>query len=432
MTSRRGDGRHRRRPPERSAVGPNPAGPPWGDRFLLPGNRTRLGGPMYLGIVMCGLGLAAAQILILPRLLGSAEFGVAIIGFSLTQAGLSVGDLALSFTSQSTTLLGARRAEYREAALLVATILVGGAALVTILVGQFNDQSSMLMAAALGLLSALVLEGSLLRARSYEQAGDEKRAAAENLCWQNAPKFGLLVGAAIGRSPVACLAGGLVCSLAVGRPLFPRFSVRVLSVLGDWRRWGPALASVVAVFVVTWSDTYVIAAHLGLAAAAGYETTYRAMSSVTYLFQPWSSVMLSRLNAGVANSVGPILALSLALTAAGLAVLTVLIRVEARRLFPGLPVAYGALGPLALLFLFANISYLLGNVLVSRGKFGVTVLANCIALVVAVVGHTLFTSKGGSTTAAVVSACSGGAAALVCCVAVALGRRSPAPSPSER
>lgn len=404
--------------------------PPWGSRFLLPRHRTRLGGPLYTVVVLCGLGLAAGQILLLPRLLGSAEFGVAIIGFSLTQAGLSVGDLALSFTSQSTTLPGARRAEYREAALLVATILVGAAALITLIVGQFHGRSSILMAAALGLLSALVLEGSLLRARSYEQAGDEKRAAAENLCWQNAPKFGLLVGAAIGRSPVACLAGGLLCSLAVGRPLLPRPSVRVRSVLRDWRRWGPALLSVVAVFAVTWGDTYVVAAHLGLAAAAGYETTYRAMSSVTYLFQPWNSVMLSRLNAGVANSVGPILALSLAITAAGLAVLTILIRVEARRLFPGLPVVFGALGPLTLLFLFANVSYLLGNVLVSRGQFGVTVLANCVALVVAVVGHTLFTSKGAATTAAVVSASSGGAAALVCCVAVVLGRRAPAPSRS--
>lgn len=402
--------------------------PPWGDRFLLPKRRTRLGGPLYAVVVICGLGLAAGQILLLPRLLGSAEFGVAIIGFSLTQAGLSVGDLALSFTSQSTTLPEARRAEYREAALLVATILVGGAALVTLIVGQFHGQRSMLVAAALGLLSALVLEGSLLRARSWEQAGDEKRAALENLCWQNAPKFGLLVGAAIGRSPVACLAGGILCSLAVGRPLFPRFSPRALSVLRDWRRWGPALLSVVAVFAVTWGDTYVLAAHLGLAAAAGYETTYRAMSSVTYLFQPWNSVMLSRLNAGVANSVGPILALSLAITAAGLAVLTILIRVEARRLFPGLPIAFGALGPLTALFLFANVSYLLGNVLVSRGQFGVTVLANCAALVVAVVGHGVFTTRGAATTAAVVSASSGGAAALVCCVAVMRGRRVPAPS----
>lgn len=400
--------------------------PPCGDRFLLPRKRTRLGGSLYILVVLCGLGLAAGQIFLLPRLLGSAEFGIAIIGFSLTQAGLSVGDLALSFTSQSTTLPETRRAEYREAALLVATILVGGAALITIIVGQFQGQSSMLMAAALGLLSALVLEGSLLRARSYEQAGDEKRAAAENLCWQNAPKLGLLVGAAVGRSPVACLAGGLLCSLAVGRPLFPRPSLRVLSVLREWRRWVPALLSVVAVFAVTWGDTYVLAANLGLAAAAGYETTYRAMSSVTYLFQPWNSVMLSRLNAGAANSVVPILALSLAITAAGLAVLTILIRVEARRLFPGLPVAYGALGPLTCLFLFANISYLLGNVLVSRGKFGVTVLANCVALVVAVVGHAVFTTKGAATTAAVVSASSGGAAALVCCVAVILGRRASA------
>lgn len=395
----------------------------WGGRFHLPRNPTRMDKRLYAATVFCGLGLAAAQLFVLPRLLSPSEFGIVIIAISLTQAGFGMGDFALSFASQSTRLDGYRRAALRESALSLATLVTVTGALGIVVSTKLVPSSQIRISLALGVLTVLVLEGSVQRARSCEQAGDERAAALENFCWQNAPKAGLLIGAAVGRSPISCLAGGLLSSLVVGRPALPRLSYRVFSVLKEWRVWAPALVSVTAVFAVTWGDTYMVASQLGFAAAAGYEATYRVMSSVTYLFQPWNSILLARLNVGDSGALRPVLLRSLALTVFGLGIVTSIMYTVADSLFPGLPLSFGALGPLAVLFLLSNVTGLLGYALIARGKFGANVAANGAALLVAVAGHGLFTRNGGATTAATVSACSVAAASVVLCIALRTSMR---------
>ena len=372
-----------------------------GKQWLPAATARRVGAWLYLVVVGAGLVLTAAQVLVLPRLLGAVGFGIAAIAISVTQGFFGFGDLGLGRLSDDTSLPHEERARLRTLSFAVASMLLVAMAVLGGTLALLT-RSVLIVSCLLAAATAWCLCRTQLRAQAHEAEGDEVGGSILHFVWQNAPKVGLLAGAAVARTPVGSMMGGLLVAAVVSPPR--PVSLRVgLEVLGLWRRWLPAFLSVAAPFVIGWSDMYFVAAHNGLAAAAGYAIVYRVLGGVSYLYLPFGSILLSRLNRGEGRAAWAVPLASLAITIPSLLVLWVGLVKVGSTAFPNVHLELDVVAPLVLMYAAANLSYLVGTTLAARGRFRAILAANVIGAVVALTGHALFTLRMSVVAAALVS-----------------------------
>ncbi len=371
------------------------------DWWTFPSHPQRLSISLYCTYVGLGLVLTAGQFVALPLGLGPEAFGIVAIGISLTQGLFSFGDLGLGRMSDDTSRSRRERDHLRTLSYAAASIMLAVIAVFAVavsLVGFPVLAASCLLGAA----TAWVLYPLQLRAQASEAYGDEVEAARRHFLWQNAPKLGLIGGAFLTGHAVGTMLGGAVAAILIFSPKLPALRM-IRDIVSGWRAWSPALVSVAAPFVLGWSDTYFVAFSHGVTTVAGYVLVYRILSSVNYLYLPFSSVLLSRLNRNDTRAPLAVTGLSLAITLPTLILLATGLVRFGPEVFPDIPFDFGVLLPLLSMNVCANVSYLAGTTLAAHGAFSRIIVANVAGAIVAVGGHLLFTLNGAVTTAAIVS-----------------------------
>lgn len=375
--------------------------------------RTRLSRGRYLGLAAGGLVLAGLQLFLMQRWLSAYQFGVLVLSISVTQGILTVGDLGLVRICIDRTIEPAEQARVRaqgQAATLASAI--GALAVFGSLWVAMPSQRPLLGALALGALAGAAVSGEKFRAGASEVVGDEVSAARHNFIWTNAPKIGVVVGLIVFRHALPVAAVSVLVGVVLGAPYWRPLRL-ALEGLGQWRRWYPVYLPLLATFFIMWSDTYFLTVRVGIDGAGSYEALYRLLGSCTYIVLPITSIVSSRVNAGEPRPLrGPLLAaVTLTLVTLGAAAL---FAVEwAPTVFPGLDLPTEAIPGLVLFYVFSALSYCLGTAFLVHSRLTAGFIAKAVSLVVCLVGHTLFTLRGGPATAAAVAACAAAVDPLV-------------------
>lgn len=355
----------------------------------------------YLLVVGAGMALTAGQLLVLPRVLGAKDFAVAVLGISAMQAFFVFGDLGFGRLSDNTLLPKEQRDHLRTLSLVTAGFMLVLGSAVCAVAMTFNP-SPVLLALPLGAATAVELYSTQLRAQAFEAQGDEVGGALRHFLWQNMPKVGLIAGALLTRSAIGSMLAGLAVAVATSPPKacsLPSWD----EIPRLWKQWLPTFLSVVAPFILTWADTYFVAIHNGLVSTASYALIYRVLGAVTYLYLPFGSVLLSRLNVGDHRAAWTVPLLSVLVTVPALACLCVAVGILGPQLLEEAYFDRGLILPLALMYLFANLGYLFGTHLYGLGRFRDVLVANSVGAALAIGGHLVFTIRSTPIVAARVS-----------------------------
>ncbi|HEV3363933.1 MAG TPA: hypothetical protein VG795_07305 [Acidimicrobiia bacterium] len=367
--------------------------------------RTRLSLSRYAVLTGGGLALAVVQLALMPRWLSAYQFGLVVLAISATQGVAQLGDLGLVRiaidASRSASERAALRRQGRALTLLITTALGVAIAFLWPLIPA--PQRPALVAVALGGLAAFMVVTDKYRAARQEVAGDEVGAAGLNFLWTNAPKIGLLVGLLVARSATVVTLFSVVVGALLCAPRWPGYR-SAWDALKRLRIWTVPFVAIAGSFVLTWSDTYFLSAHLGVSEAAGYEALYRILGVSTYGFLPWVSVLTSRVSVRENRPVLVPLLLALGATAVGLTGATAFVKFFADSFFPHLALPLEALPPLLAFYLLLPISYCLGSALYVRARARAVTWATAASAAVALTGHVVFTLRGGPVEAAAVAA----------------------------
>jgi len=394
--------------------------------------RSHLSFVRYAVLTGVGLALSALQLVLLPRWLSARDFGLVVLSLSVTHAVLMFGDLGLSRLCIDKSRPPAQRGRLRAEGQSLA--LMSTAALVTVLAALgalLPERRELLGVLALGGLAAAVVSGDRFRATAREVDGDEVAAAGHNFLWSNAPKVGLLLGVMMFRSPILVVAVSAVMGVALCSP-YGAAPKHGLVAARRYRVWLFPFLSIVSSFVVGWSDTYFVSAHLGVARAGSYEAMYRLMGACSYVFLPWGSVVVSRVSHGERRPVLRPLVLAMTLTGLALAAAVALVVAAGPRLFPNLRLPREAIPGLVVFFMLWPVAHCLGSALYVRAKAAAVTVASVASAVVALLGHVIFTLRGGPAEAAAVSASAMAVAVILLARAYAASvRPSGAAAPSE-
>lgn len=361
----------------------------------------RLSAKQYLLIVAAGVALTAAQVLALPPLLGAKGFAVVILGISATQAFFNFGDLGFGRLGDNTLVSKGERDHFRTLSMVTGSLVLT-LTMVVCAIAMTVDASPVFLALPIGAATAFELFFTQLRAQTFESLGDEVGGALRHFIWQNMPKLGLIAGAVVTRSAIGSMLAGLAVAVVVSPPKI--CSSRYLGEVPRlWNQWCPSLLSVVAPFTLAWADTYFVAIHNGLVATAGYALTYRVLGGVTYLYLPFGSVLLSRLNAGDKRAAWRVPFFSVLVTTPVLVLLGAGIGLAGPRILEHTDLDHGLVLPLAGMYVFANLSFLIGTSLFAYGRYRAVLVSNTAGAAVAVTGHLLFTIRSSPVVAARVS-----------------------------
>lgn len=264
---------------------------------------------LYCAIVVVTGALAVAQFYFLPNNLGAIEFGYVVLALSLLQAGLQLSDLGLINASLRTDLPPALRVQLRINAVGVASVLcVCGIAVCAVL--AIWGMSWAIVAGA-ALVCAVWLIGDRAHASAAAQHGAEITTSRYNLVWQNAPKAGSIAGSFGGTALIAML-GAIVTSILLRRPQLPRLP-KWAFLQSSWRVWLPGLGVSATAFLLTWTETYLLSAVVGVAEAGQYQAVVRPLTGITYLYLPLVALIQAAHNAGAHRRVQRLTALALAL-----------------------------------------------------------------------------------------------------------------------
>ncbi|HUQ64392.1 MAG TPA: hypothetical protein VM121_11615 [Acidimicrobiales bacterium] len=350
----------------------------------------------------------------MPRWLSAREFGLVVLSISATQGILQFGDLGIARLCIDTSRTAAERSALRAQGLSLTVISAGALLLVGSAISIFlNDSGRTLVAAlALGGLGAALVAGDKFRAARQEVVGDEVQAAGLNFIWTNAPKIGVLVGLVLFRSalPVAALGvvvGALLARPILGRPRDAWHAFRRVSL------WATPFVAIVSSFILAWSDTYFLVAHLGVARAGSYEALYRVLGVCTYFFLPWTSVITSRASVNERRPLMRPLLLSLAATALALSCAVAFVYEFGPTFFKNFELPLEAVPALVCYYLLVPVSFALGAALYVRSAARTVTRAVAVSAVAALLGHVIFTLQGGPLQAAAVAAGSMGLAVIL-------------------
>lgn len=329
--------------------------------------------------LILGLALGLAQSLAMPYFLVPAQLVGVSVAISAIQFGLALFDLGTGLTANDIRLGIDRRRDARASGLSLSWLvaLLSFLLVIAAYLGNWLDVS-FVEYFGLGFLTAAVLMSVRFKALDEESLGQTGGALGWHFAWQNAPKFGLIAGAAIWSSAVGALIAQLFISLplcaramATIRPRLPRIK---LSHVGS-------AATVAASIGLGWADTYVLFGVVGQSEAGAYQATYRVATSLSYLYIPIGSAVVSAINAGRYRQVRRLGYLGgWALLVAGLACIPVLGFLQ-RRVWG---VEYELPTTVTMLLLgsslMAGLSYISGLVLAAWGRRGVMLWANVTAV----------------------------------------------------
>lgn len=246
--------------------------------------------------LILGLALGVAQSLAMPYFLIPAQLVGVSVAMSAIQFGLALFDLGTGLTASDTRLGIDRRRDARASGLSLSW-LVALLSFLLVIAAYSADwlDESFVEYFGLGFLTAAVLMSVRFKALDEESLGRTGGALGWHFAWQNAPKFGLIVGAAIWSSAMGALIAQLFISLPLSvramvtiRPRLPRIK---LSHVGS-------AATVAASIGLAWADTYVLFGVVGQSEAGAYQATYRVATSLSYLYIPMGSAVVSAINAG--------------------------------------------------------------------------------------------------------------------------------------
>ena len=269
---------------------------------------TKLTFKVYCAILVLTASLAASQILILPWAMTPADFALVILAISVTQAFQQAGDFGFGNASFRSDVAPEVRTNLRESALLTSTVSWCLAMLICI--GGSVVFGAQLMIFAAACTTGWLLTTSKMRASSAIQHLDERRAATENLVWQNAPKLGLVSGSFFGATVSVAL--GALAAAGLGRPRLPSSRGLAGVLKSQWRLWVPGLGLVVSAFLMAWAETYVLTIASDLVSVAQYQAVVRPMTGLTYVYLPLVSLLQVALNARDFGRALKILSLALA------------------------------------------------------------------------------------------------------------------------
>ena len=367
--------------------------------------RTHLSLPRYSALTGGGLALAAVQVMLMPRWLAPRQFGLVVLSISATQAVLQLGDLGLVRVCIDGTRSPADRSQLRHQGRSMT--LLSTTALLLVTAGLWpvvaSPQRPVLVAMALGGLAAQMVAADKFRGARAEVAGDEVAASGLNFLWTNAPKLGLVIGVLFFRSVVGITSLAFVVAWLLCAPVWPRYH-DAWTALRRVGVWGLPFTAIGSSFVLMWGDTYFLSAHVGVARAGAYEALYRVMGACTYGFLPWVSVLTSRVSVAEGRPIARPLLLAVAVTAALLACATGFILALGRSFFPHLRLPLEAVPGLLALYMLLPASYCLGSALYVRAQGRAVTYITAVGAGVALVGHALFTLRGGPAAASVVTA----------------------------
>lgn len=391
-----------------------------------PPARTMLSMRRYGALTAGALVLSGVQLALLPRWMNPRQFGLLVLGISVTQGLLQFGDLGLSRLCIDVTRSSEERARLRAEgqALSVATAFAL-AAVATVVALAWVDARPVAIALALGGVAGAAAVSDKYRALAREVAGDETAAAGLAFMSTNGPKIGLLSGLVAFRSALALLSVSAVVAAGLCLPVV-RGSARAWAALRRPKVWAPPLFAILPSFVMGWADTYFLAARLGVSGAAAYEALFRVLGVSTYVFLPWVSVLVSRVSVAERRPLLKPILLSMSTTVFALGVAVLFVYSLAPSFFPRLPLPREALPGLIAYYLLLPLSYCLGSALYVRAELGAITRSLVAAMVVCLLGHAIFTLRGGPAEAAMVAALAMGLSVVLQTVAYV---RLPSPAP---
>jgi PST family polysaccharide transporter len=130
-----------------------------------------------------------------------------------------------------------------------------------------------------------------------------------------------------------------------------------------------------------WADTYVLFGVVGQGEAGAYQATYRVATSLSYLYIPLGSAVVSAINAGRSGQVRRLGYLGgSAVLLAGFACVPVLVFLQRRVWGSGYELPTSVTLLLIASSLMAGVSYISGLVLAARGRRAVMLWANVAAV----------------------------------------------------
>lgn len=335
---------------------------------VTPGPETRraLSPRLYLGFVGLTGGLAVTQFYFLPRNLGPAEFATAALGLSLIQGSLQLGDLGAHNASLRVGLTRDDRIRLRESALLLSSMVCLAGVILGLILGLTGTRFGYLVACACG--TALLLAPSKTHSSGAIQLGDERAATRHNLLWQNAPKFGSVIGS-FGGTALLSILGALVNALLVYRPALPRFVA--WSVLRSHAPLIiPGLALSLSAFLMMWTDTYALSAVSGLADAGQYQAVVRPLTGITYLYLPVISLIQAAHNAGLVRRERKLMTVAGLMGVAGSLGIAVGLYLFGEQIWPEYTFSAGVLAACGTAAGLACLSTVVGGQLTLRGRQG--------------------------------------------------------------
>jgi O-antigen/teichoic acid export membrane protein len=378
------------------------------------GHRSHLSIRRYGVLTGVALSLTGLQVLLMPRWLSAEEFGLVVLAISATQGILQFGDLGLARLCIDASRTADERAKLRAQGLALTVFITAALIAVGACVGLFLSESgrTLLAALALGGLAAALVAGDKFRATREEVIGDEVQAAGLNFVWTNAPKIGLLAGVVLFRDALAVATVGVVVAGFLGRPRLAR-PADAWQAIRRVRLWGTPFVAIASSFVLAWSDTYFLVAHLGVARAGSYEALYRVLGVSSYFFLPWTSVITSRASVDERRPLlGPLL-ISLCATAIAIGCAVAFVYTLAPTFFTNFELPLEAVPGLVCYYLLLPVSFALGAALYVKSAARAVTRAVAVSAVAALVGHAIFTLRGGPLQASVVAAASMGLAVLL-------------------
>lgn len=265
------------------------------DLFSGSGGRGRKLPPRtYLAVVLFTGLLAVAQFYFLPNNVGVAEFGRVALALSVLQAALQFSDLGSFNASLRSDLPADLRVALRDNAVSTSSLVCLAGIVVTGGLGIVGIGFGLVMAVAF--LCALVVVADRANASAAVQNGDEIATTRYNVVWQNSPKLGTVLGS-FGGSALWAMAGGLVTASVWSRPRLARRPS--WSFLRRHRRlWLPGLAVSLLAFLMTWADTYLLSALVGIEEAGQYQAVVRPLTGATYLYLPVVALIQAAHNTG--------------------------------------------------------------------------------------------------------------------------------------
>ena len=338
------------------------------DNFVRPSDArvvtdSRLSASSYALVVLLTGSLAVVQFYFLPRNLGAAEFGLAVLGLSVTQAALQFTDVGLINASLRSDISDDVRVALRAHAVSISHILCVVFIIISCGVGAAGTSFGYIAAA--GFACALFLIGGRTQASAAVHMSDEKTATRHNILWQNSPKIGSVLGS-FGGTATASMVAAVATSALFGRPHLPRRIRFSFLRLHRWL-WLPGIAVSASGFLLTWVDTYTLSILSGVTDAGNYQAIVRPLTGITYIYLPIIALIQSAFNAGNSQRVKLLMASCVALGVAGSTLVAAFLIIFGHEVWPGFAFDHRTVLVAAVAAVAMCVATVLGGQLLLRG-----------------------------------------------------------------